>query len=341
MPSKTKKIPSCNTFYKLKHKSNDFSWEQLLSVNQNRNVLIDNIERFLDDGFVPDEAIACLTEDELEVIRKRFDEKPKPKYSSSYTEILKSSIPRGYEDVFDDFGLGEVSAAEKIIKDSGIEITPSPLNVFRSLYLTPLRNIKVVIIGQNPYHQISGSGELVANGLAFSTHPNAPIQPSLKNIYSMASSCIPGFVKPDHGDLSVWAMRGVLLLNTSFTSEVGNSHNEMQKTWGKVLDLILKGIYENNPDVIFVTWGKDAQSLKLPSDMVTKIISVHPSPFNGSEMFISAESFKKVNECLVQKGISPIDWTIPKSRELKKEYESIQTKQQNFDSHVLEITDHM
>lgn len=331
------KIPTCTSFYSLKAKSSVFSWKDLLSIKANRTILINNIERFLDDGVVPDEIWGLLDEDEKESIKARFEATRSQVTSDKWSDMLRANPPRGWNGLFDDYLLGEIDSIQHILEDKAIEITPAPSNIFRAYRLTPLHNVKVVIIGQNPYHQVNSFGEKVANGLAFSTVVGFKVQPSLKTIYQMAARKLEEFVIPEHGDLSVWAKRGVLLLNTSLTSEIGNPKNVMGKMWEKVIERTLEAVYQNNPDTVFVLWGRDAEECPLPNGgSVIKVVANHPSPMSDTNKFIEAASFVKVNELLVSKGISPIDWTIPSSMRLEAEYESLKLKQENFDKGVLE-----
>lgn len=193
---------------------------------------------------------------------------------------------------------------------------PLKKNLFRAFDLCPLVDVKVVILGQDPYHSVD-NGRPQANGLAFSTDKCHPIQPSLKNIYTELSREYPSeFIPPNHGDLSKWAGQGVLLLNTclTVTPHQAGSHKEI---WNGFVTRVIDSINETNPECIFMLWGKKAIDFSQRLGQRTiKLYASHPSPFSAHKAskdapaFIGCNHFRMANEYLVAKGKTPIDWRI-------------------------------
>lgn len=177
---------------------------------------------------------------------------------------------------------------------------------FRALELTPLENIKAVILGQDPYH---GEGE--ANGLAFSVNKDIKIPPSLRNIYKELNSDL-GLEIPTHGDLTSWAQEGVLLLNSILTVEKDKPASHRDIGWQQYTDSLISQISNEKEHVVFILWGKYAQS-KIPLINQTKhliIASTHPSPFSANKGFLGSKPFSKCNKWLKEKNIPQIDWRI-------------------------------
>ena len=177
---------------------------------------------------------------------------------------------------------------------------------FRALELTPLENIKAVILGQDPYH---GEGE--ANGLAFSVNKDIKIPPSLRNIYKELNSDL-GLEIPTHGDLTSWAKEGVLLLNSILTVEKDKPASHRDIGWQQYTDSLISQISNEKEHVVFILWGKYAQS-KIPLINQAKhliIASTHPSPFSANKGFLGSKPFSKCNKWLKEKNIPQIDWRI-------------------------------
>ncbi len=183
-------------------------------------------------------------------------------------------------------------------------IYPQMNNIFNSMKLTSFENIKVVILGQDPYHE---QGQ--AMGLAFSVPKGEKIPPSLINIYKEISSEY-GVPSINHGDLSGWAKQGVLLLNTVLTvrEHLANSHKG--KGWEEFTDGIIKKISSEKDGVAFLLWGANARSKKALIDKSKHLVleSVHPSPLSAYNGFFGCNHFKKANEYLISKDKTPIDW---------------------------------
>ena len=185
-----------------------------------------------------------------------------------------------------------------------VSVFPEEKNVFRALELTPFESVKVVILGQDPYH---GFGQ--AHGLSFSVQKGIPLPPSLRNIYKELQEDLGGEL-PTEGDLSHWAKQGVLLLNTVLTVEEGNANSHKGMGWERLTNRLIESLNELNHPVIFILWGKPAQDKKKlitnPSHVILK--APHPSPLSAYRGFFGSKPFSKVNEILIQQGQTPIRW---------------------------------
>lgn len=194
---------------------------------------------------------------------------------------------------------------EKEYKDK--EVFPPVNEVFKALDLVSYEDVKVVILGQDPYH---GEGE--AHGLAFSVKKGIKIPPSLRNIFKELKKEYPHFEIPKNGELYPWAKEGVLLLNTTLTVEKdkANSHNKIG--WQFFTDEIIKKLNEREKPVVFILWGKFAISKKMLITNPTHLVleSPHPSPLSASRGFFGNNHFLKVNDFLKSKEIKEIDWTL-------------------------------
>ena len=185
-----------------------------------------------------------------------------------------------------------------------VRVFPEEKNVFNALELTPFESVKVVILGQDPYH---GFGQ--AHGLSFSVQKGIPLPPSLKNIYKELQEDIGGEF-PTEGDLSHWAKQGVLLLNTVLTVEEGNANSHKGKGWERLTNRLIESLNELKHPVIFILWGKPAQDKeKLITNLSHVILKApHPSPLSAYRGFFGSKPFSKVNEILIQQGQTPIRW---------------------------------
>ena len=185
-----------------------------------------------------------------------------------------------------------------------VRVFPEEKNVFNALELTPFESVKVVILGQDPYH---GFGQ--AHGLSFSVQKGTPLPPSLKNIYKELQEDIGGEL-PTEGDLSHWAKQGVLLLNTVLTVEEGNANSHKGKGWERLTNRLIESLNELKHPVIFILWGKPAQDKeKLITNSNHVILKApHPSPLSAYRGFFGSKPFSKVNDILIQHGQTPIRW---------------------------------
>ena len=186
-----------------------------------------------------------------------------------------------------------------------VRVFPEEKNVFNALELTPFESVKVVILGQDPYH---GFGQ--AHGLSFSVQKGIPLPPSLRNIYKELQEDLGGEL-PTEGDLSHWAKQGVLLLNTVLTVEEGNAHSHKGMGWERLTNRLIESLNELNHPVIFILWGKPAQDkeklITNPSHVILK--SPHPSPLSAYRGFFGSKPFSRINDILIQQGQIPIRWT--------------------------------
>ena len=185
-------------------------------------------------------------------------------------------------------------------------VYPAKENIFAALKTTPYESVKVVILGQDPYH---GEGE--AHGLSFSVCPGIKTPPSLKNIYKELQSEL-GCEIPNNGYLMKWAKQGVLLLNAVLTVEKDKPASHRGKGWEQFTDKIIEEIDKKEEPVVFMLWGNFAKSkealLKNPNHLV--LTSAHPSPFSARKGFFGNNHFIKANEYLTEHGLEPIDWQI-------------------------------
>ncbi|GGI39677.1 uracil-DNA glycosylase [Mammaliicoccus stepanovicii] len=182
-------------------------------------------------------------------------------------------------------------------------VYPDRGNIYQAFDLTPLDNVKVVILGQDPYH-----GPNQAHGLAFSVQPDAALPPSLRNIFKELETDIGCKRITPH--LQDWAKEGVLLLNTVLTVEAHKAHSHKNIGWEVFTDEVIKSISQNLDDVVFILWGKPAQSkIKLIDTTKHHIItSVHPSPLSAYRGFFGSKPFSETNQYLISKGKTPINW---------------------------------
>ncbi len=186
-------------------------------------------------------------------------------------------------------------------------VYPPADEVFAALHLTPYASVRVVILGQDPYH---GPGQ--AHGLAFSVRPPTPPPPSLKNMFIELESDL-GIVPPGHGSLEHWARQGVLLLNTSLTVRARNAGSHQKRGWERFTDEIIRAVAAKPEPVVFLLWGSAARSKKkLLADTPHIVIeSPHPSPLSAHRGFFGSRPFSGANEALVSNDRQPIDWTLP------------------------------
>ena len=189
-------------------------------------------------------------------------------------------------------------------RQKGKIIYPSDADTFRALELTPLEKVRVVILGQDPYH-----GENQAQGLAFSVPADQKLPPSLRNIFKELANDL-GHGPPQKGDLTSWAKQGVLLLNTALTVEAGKAGSHHGKGWELFTDSILSLISEQRKNVVFVLWGAPAQKKTQLIDESRHLIltAPHPSPLSSYRGFFGSKPFSKINTYLQSQGLSPIDW---------------------------------
>lgn len=197
----------------------------------------------------------------------------------------------------------EVIARERA---AGKTIYPPQKSVFNAFRLTELGDVKVVILGQDPYH-----GPNQAHGLAFSVLPGIVAPPSLANIYKELATDIKDFVRPNHGFLASWATQGVMLLNTVLTVEAGKAHSHAQLGWETFTDNVIVAINQHRAGVIFLLWGSHAQKKGNIIDLQRhKVLHApHPSPLSAHRGFFGCRHFSQANTWLTQHGEPAINWT--------------------------------
>lgn len=185
-------------------------------------------------------------------------------------------------------------------------IYPNMYDIFNALHFTPYKDVKVVILGQDPYH-----GPNQAHGLSFSVKPGNKIPPSLVNIYKELQSDLGCYV-PNNGYLKKWADQGVLLLNTTLTVEAGKANSHQKIGWSIFTDKIIELLNQKDEPIVFILWGNNAIKKKtLITNPIHYIIqSVHPSPLSASRGFFGSKPFSKTNNFLVKINKKPIDWQI-------------------------------
>lgn len=186
-------------------------------------------------------------------------------------------------------------------------IYPPSNEIFNAFNLTPFDHVKVVLIGQDPYH---GYGQ--AHGLSFSVKDNIRLPPSLQNIYKELEQDIAGFKIPSTGNLTKWAQQGVLLLNATLTVEASKAASHQKQGWEIFTDAAIKAVSDYKSGVVFILWGRFAQEKERLIDTSKHFIvkSAHPSPFSAYNGFFGSRPFSKTNKYLEQQGLEPIDWQI-------------------------------
>jgi uracil-DNA glycosylase len=192
-------------------------------------------------------------------------------------------------------------------RERGKSIFPKGSEWFRALDLTPLDEVRVVILGQDPYH---GPGQ--AHGLCFSVQPGVQPPPSLVNIFKELESDL-GIKPARHGFLEHWARQGVLLLNSVLTVEMGRAASHRDRGWERFTDAIVRQINERADPVVFMLWGSYAQKKAAFVDTSRHLVlrAPHPSPLSAHSGFFGCKHFSKANEFLQAKGLQPVDWALP------------------------------
>ncbi|WP_265455642.1 uracil-DNA glycosylase [Enterococcus sp. HY326] len=188
-------------------------------------------------------------------------------------------------------------------------IYPDMYHIYEALELTPYEKVKVVMLGQDPYH-----GPNQAHGLAFSVQPGVKIPPSLVNIYKELQNDL-GIEPAKHGNLVAWAKQGVLLLNTVLTVRNGQANSHRNHGWEELTNAIIEKLNEREKPLVFILWGKPAQEKAKMIDGNRHIILMapHPSPLSAYRGFFGSKPFSKTNQALIALGETPIDWQLPTS----------------------------
>lgn len=217
----------------------------------------------------------------------------------SWKAPLLPELEADYMARLEAFLLGEKAAGKQIFPDSE--------EWFRALELTPLEKVRVVILGQDPYH---GPGQ--AHGLCFSVQPGVRPPPSLVNIYKELQTDL-GISRPHHGFLEHWATQGVLLLNSVLTVEMTKAASHRGKGWEKFTDAVIRLVNAKADPVVFMLWGNYAQKKADFVDSARHLVlkAAHPSPLSAHNGFLGCRHFSQCNAFLEGKGLAPIDWALP------------------------------
>lgn len=186
-------------------------------------------------------------------------------------------------------------------------VYPDMYHIFQAFEWTPFSQVKVVILGQDPYH-----GPHQAHGLSFSVQPGVPVPPSLQNIYKELQDDL-GIAPVNHGYLKKWADQGVLLLNSVLTVRDGQAFSHQGHGWERLTDVAIHQLSERPKPVVFILWGRAAQNKMTLIDQTRNIVikSAHPSPLSASRGFFGSRPFSKTNAALIAMGEEPIDWQLP------------------------------
>ena len=221
------------------------------------------------------------------------------KLHESWREPLAEEFDAPYMQALRSFLIAEKAAGKRIFPKGGAW--------FCALDLTPLDQVRVVILGQDPYH-----GEGQAHGLCFSVPPGVRPPPSLVNIYKELHSDL-GIPRASHGFLEHWAKQGVLLLNSVLTVEMAQAASHKDRGWERFTDAVIRLVAARDTPVVFLLWGSYAQKKAAFVDPAKHLIlkAAHPSPLSAHNGFLGCKHFSQANAFLVEKGLAPIDWALP------------------------------
>ena len=216
---------------------------------------------------------------------------------SAWSDSLRVFLPSSSLDVLQ-------NRLDLAYQESKVAICPAQDEVYTAFYLTPLSQVKVVLLGQDPYH-----GPNQAHGLSFSVKPPTKVPPSLRNIYKELQADL-NVPIPQSGNLSAWAKQGVLLLNTTLTVYQGQAHSHKNWGWEHVTDAVIQCVSTECTHVVFILWGGAAKKkLKLiDSQKHTVLCSPHPSPLSAYRGFFGSGPFSKTNQALLKHHQDPINW---------------------------------
>jgi len=218
---------------------------------------------------------------------------------SSWKQRLDSELQKPYMQDLRGFLRKQLDAKKNIY--------PRPREFFAALNATPFEQVKVVILGQDPYH---GPGQ--AHGLCFSVQPGVEAPPSLQNIYKELKADV-GFQPVKHGYLEAWARQGVLLLNATLSVEAGKAASHQGQGWEVFTDKIIEQIDREREHVVFMLWGSSAQKKGASIDTTKHLVlkAPHPSPLSAYRGFLGCRHFSKANDYLTNHGVQPVNWQLP------------------------------
>ena len=221
------------------------------------------------------------------------------KINDTWKAVLKEEFEKPY--------FAEIVHFLKTEKAAGKTIYPPGPLIFNAFDQTPFDKLKVVILGQDPYH---GPGQ--AHGLSFSVPPGIKPPPSLVNIFKEIKADIGIQMPADFGDLTHWAQQGVLLLNAALTVRAGEAFSHARIGWARFTDAVIQKISDEKENIIFLLWGKFAQEKKvlIHEEAHHVLKAAHPSPLSAHNGFMGCGHFSKTNQLLVRDGKAPVDWSI-------------------------------
>ena len=224
-------------------------------------------------------------------------EEMKKIFNNSWDQLLKDEMEKDYYKRLREFLIEEYKTRT---------IYPEMDDIYNALRYTDYRDVKVMLLGQDPYH-----GRNQAHGFAFSVQEDVRIPPSLLNIYKELNNDL-GYPIPNHGNLKKWADEGVLLLNAVFTVREGEPNSHKGQGWERLTDRIIELVNEKEEPVVFILWGGNARKKKKLIDTSKHFVveSVHPSPLSSYRGFFGSKPFSKTNDFLEKVGNKPIDWKI-------------------------------
>lgn len=222
-----------------------------------------------------------------------------PKIEKSWKKVLSDEFQKPYFQELKTFLVREREAKKMIY--------PPPKDIFHAFEVCPFSSVRVVILGQDPYH---GAGQ--AHGLCFSVRHGTQTPPSLQNIYKELKNEFSNFVIPNHGNLEKWAKQGVLLLNAVLTVREGFPTSHAKKGWEHFSDAVIQKLSDEKEGLIFLLWGKYAQKKgkRIDRKKHTVLTAAHPSPLSAYNGFFGCEHFAQTNAILHQKGEKEIDWQV-------------------------------
>lgn len=217
----------------------------------------------------------------------------------SWLRVLANELEKPYMKSLKSFLLEE--------KKNGFTIYPKNAEIFNAFNHTAFEDVKVVILGQDPYH-----GANQAHGLSFSVQKGIPVPPSLKNMYKELADEFANFRVPNHGNLTAWADQGVLLLNATLTVRAHTAGSHQNKGWEIFTDHVIAALSKQRKGIVFLLWGKYAQQKEQLIDLSKHHVlkAAHPSPFSAYNGFFGCNHFVKANQLLVEGGLTPINWQI-------------------------------
>lgn len=220
------------------------------------------------------------------------------KIEKSWKEVLEDEFSKPY--------FQQIPNHLKTEREQGKKIFPPGSQIFNAFNITPINKVKVVILGQDPYH---GPGQ--AHGLCFSVSDGIPKPPSLINIFKELHEDT-GVPIPRHGNLTAWAEQGVFLLNASLTVRSNEPMSHSKIGWAEFTDAVIRKISDKRQHVVFLLWGKFAGEKRFLIDESKHFIlkAAHPSPLSAHTGFFGCKHFSKTNEWLMKKGIDPVDWKL-------------------------------